>query len=974
VSKPTRALLCYSHDSEDHRARVLALAQRLRNDGVDAWLDQFEPAPPQGWPRWLREQVERADFIILVCTPAYRRSFEGSRNAETQRQASWEGLLVEQLHYEGRFDLETLIPVLFDGADLLDIPTSLRAGTHHQLDDDYEGLRRRLLGQLLVTPMSLGEPDLQSGMPAQPDDDQFESGSADLRVRARMFEGPGGVPATRVPNFTGRACALDLLERLLTGEDAAVCMVAEGMAGIGKTAVVQQFVATRARDVFPDGVAWLSATASEARELARVCRRFGWSWERDPSASEAVQHLAIELAERRVLLVVDDVPQGHDGASIPIPGVNCRTLVTTRDRTLADRLDAASLELELWSVDECRTYLRKKVGRARDIPDAELDALARFVGQLPLGLVLVASLLSRKRSLTAGEILQRLERQPLTELSRTIRGREQGVAAAFREAYDDLDDLTRRTLHALAACAKQTRTEIIGSLLGVDDIRDRLDDLLMRSLADFASVAEPRWDLHDLLRLFVCAQPDHEVALRAHEAWVDRHLDRDWKPTEHQDFELGLGEARHDFWRSLDENLTRAFTIYVSLSSFLLFVGRYPEAIELGQALRQRLPPESEDVLWVCEGLAVCYVGIAEHARAIELFERALPIHEASGAVDRLALTLTNLGGCYGKLGDHWRAIPLFERALAVSETAGYQEGQANALGNLGASYVQLGMLHEAVENHRRSLAINLELGRVRSQAICLDHLGDCYHALGDYQEAIGYHQTSLSLYEQLGVLDGQGSALANLGADHRALGELDQAIHLYRRALEVGRETGDRTAQANQLGNLGVCLLVKGDVEEAVSAFEAAFAIDVEIGRTTSQAITLGNLAVCWRQRGELARALEYGTHAFALDEELGNYEGQVRSLMNLAETHWQLGNFDEAVASLGTGLKLSESYGDWPTYAVLLRELSRFAVELENAEMARIYLRSYFDLIEQHHPIQSQEEDAKLRRILEELPETLE
>ena len=38
----------YSHDSAEHKQRVLALADRLRANGVDARLDQYMMAPPEG--------------------------------------------------------------------------------------------------------------------------------------------------------------------------------------------------------------------------------------------------------------------------------------------------------------------------------------------------------------------------------------------------------------------------------------------------------------------------------------------------------------------------------------------------------------------------------------------------------------------------------------------------------------------------------------------------------------------------------------------------------------------------------------------------------------------------------------------------------------------------------------------------------------------------------------------------------------
>ena len=56
-----RVFLSYSHDSDEHRDRVLALADRLRADGIDAHLDQYETSPAEGWPRWMRRQIRDAD-------------------------------------------------------------------------------------------------------------------------------------------------------------------------------------------------------------------------------------------------------------------------------------------------------------------------------------------------------------------------------------------------------------------------------------------------------------------------------------------------------------------------------------------------------------------------------------------------------------------------------------------------------------------------------------------------------------------------------------------------------------------------------------------------------------------------------------------------------------------------------------------------------------------------------------------------
>jgi formylglycine-generating enzyme required for sulfatase activity/nucleoside phosphorylase/tRNA A-37 threonylcarbamoyl transferase component Bud32 len=156
-ARPPRVFISYSHDSEAHSGRVLELAQRLRGDGIDAWLDVFDPAPPQGWPRWLAEQVQRADFVVMVCSASYRRGFEGHEQVRIGRAVNFAGLLATQLLYEHALDFERVVPVLFDGTGDDAIPLAVRAATAHVLLREYEPLRRRLTRERAIVPVPLGE-------------------------------------------------------------------------------------------------------------------------------------------------------------------------------------------------------------------------------------------------------------------------------------------------------------------------------------------------------------------------------------------------------------------------------------------------------------------------------------------------------------------------------------------------------------------------------------------------------------------------------------------------------------------------------------------------------------------------------------------------------------------------------------------------------------------------------------------------
>ena len=51
-TNPPKVFISYSHDSSEHKEQVLELSDRLRNDGIDCNIDQYEEfSPPEAWPR-----------------------------------------------------------------------------------------------------------------------------------------------------------------------------------------------------------------------------------------------------------------------------------------------------------------------------------------------------------------------------------------------------------------------------------------------------------------------------------------------------------------------------------------------------------------------------------------------------------------------------------------------------------------------------------------------------------------------------------------------------------------------------------------------------------------------------------------------------------------------------------------------------------------------------------------------------------
>jgi hypothetical protein len=72
VTNPT-VFISYSWDNEIHKSWVRDLATRLRGDGIDIILDQWETAPGDQLPVFMERAVRNNDYVVVVCTPNYKK-------------------------------------------------------------------------------------------------------------------------------------------------------------------------------------------------------------------------------------------------------------------------------------------------------------------------------------------------------------------------------------------------------------------------------------------------------------------------------------------------------------------------------------------------------------------------------------------------------------------------------------------------------------------------------------------------------------------------------------------------------------------------------------------------------------------------------------------------------------------------------------------------------------------------------------
>jgi hypothetical protein len=163
TSQSLKVFISYSWDSDKHKDDVLKLADRLLADGIDCNLDQYEVSPPEGWPHWMRNQVDQSDFVLVVCTEQYKRRFQGKEEFGKGKGVTWEGAIINQLIYD-QVSNTKFIPVIFSPQQDSYIPTELRRFTYYSLntenldsDRGYENLYRHLTKQPLNKKPKLGK-------------------------------------------------------------------------------------------------------------------------------------------------------------------------------------------------------------------------------------------------------------------------------------------------------------------------------------------------------------------------------------------------------------------------------------------------------------------------------------------------------------------------------------------------------------------------------------------------------------------------------------------------------------------------------------------------------------------------------------------------------------------------------------------------------------------------------------------------
>ena len=96
--------------------------------------------------------------------------------------------------------------------------------------------------------------------------------------------------------------------------------------------------------------------------------------------------------------------------------------------------------------------------------------------------------------------------------------------------------------------------------------------------------------------------------------------------------------------------------------------------------------------------IANVYMGEGQYAKAIEFFEKALPILQQAGAQEEEANALAGLGGAYSMLSRFDKAAEILEQALTLARQTKNRQAESRHSEQPGADLRKPGQLRQSSE------------------------------------------------------------------------------------------------------------------------------------------------------------------------------------------------------------------------------------------------------------------------------------
>ncbi|MQY13195.1 Regulatory protein AfsR [Streptomyces sp. RB5] len=712
-------------------------------------------------------------------------------------------------------------------------------------------------------------------------------GTSRTARRAAPCQLPAGVP-----DFVGRREPLAAVQQALTAETRVPrVVVVTGVAGAGKSAFAVH-AAHLLRAAFPDGQLHTDLRTGDNRAadpcdaLASLLKSLGTTATAIPDGlHERARRYRAELADRRTLVLLDNA-RGERQVRPLLPGTGGSAVIVTSRAGLAGLEGAVRIDLGLLGDGEALELLARAVGddRPRRDPAAAARIAARC-GNLPLALRIAGARLATRRHLSLPRLADALddEHRRLDEL---VAG-DLEVRASVSQSYETLDDGARRALRLLGLLdTPAVPGWVAGALLDRPSPRAEraLDTLVDAHLVEVTGPGspdgEPRYRLHDLVRLFARERAAAEESAEERRAAVGRVYAAylDLARSAEAALGSGLGSPAHlpqpRPWRAGDDRFaspTGPLQWLEAERATLCALVRQASAAGDGQ---------DAAVAWRLASSLAGYFETAAH------FDDWRDTHETALAAARSAKDTLGTAVLHRTLGElntvqdrYADAVTSFRQSLAAygrlpSPRGGRRPdpGEAAAAAGLGMLLRVRGQYGAAVSCLRRAVGTATAAGHTRAEAYARCGLGSLQLERGEPEAARKEFERALALSRKDGHPRGVATAERYLGLVALAEGRLDTARERVVRSRELCAEYGNRIGEVHALHWLGHILDAQGESAAGERMIDESLAAYRRFGEHFGEALALRSRADLLLHTGRADAALEAVRQALAVWSRLAS------------------------------------------------------------------------------------------------------
>ncbi|MEU9036039.1 BTAD domain-containing putative transcriptional regulator [Streptomyces sp. NPDC048352] len=789
-----------------------------------------------------------------------------------------------------------------------------RSGRRAEAMESFREARRQFIDELGMDP----GPELQELHDAILRDDPslaFEpaAGPADAAAEAldaRVRVMPSELPPD-VPGFAGRSAELDALDSLVAGqgEDSPSPTVGliTGVAGVGKTGLAVRW-AHRVTEQYPDGRLFADlrgydehhAPTTAGDILSRFLRSLGVDSDDVPNGLEdRIALYRSVLAERRVLIVLDNVRTFAQIRPL-LPGSGgCTVLVTSREQLeqLVTWPQRARVHLGVLPEDDAVELLGRIVGDVR-IQAAPGDSarLVELCDRLPLALRIAAARLASKPHWTVRHLVTRLSdgRRRLDELSQG----ESQVRASFELSYRYLYKDAARLYRLLGLLAVPDFTTWVGAALLDGDVMDaerlieHLVDAQFLEVVGVDATGQLRYRFQNLMRLYA------EELARAEESEEDRlaaceRVFRTCLTIAEEAFRRESGGGGGGGGGIADGGAARREIDSVLLEELLMAPLEWFEAerLSLVAVVEQAAELGLDDLAW---HLVVSMEVLFESRNYLEDWRRcseyALEAARNAGNLRGRAAMERKLGLVELRLRRLPDATMRQEAALALYTEAGDLLGRALVLSDLAFIDRIRGERERGMERLREALPVFRAAGDRSSEAYALQNMAQFALDQGQPEVAVELSQDAVRVCESIkGDQHGLALATHRLASAHLALGQLEAAEGEFARVVEIVRARSDLLGLAHSLLGLAETRLQTGAEEAAERTFLEA----LDVARRTRSPMIEGQIRLAlgraYGERGDGDAGRAHLAESLAIFQRIGSppWEGKAAAaLERLRET----------------------------------------------------------------------------------------